>query len=60
MINEKEFEKSKAKIQLKNSFSNMLSSKSSDKFKSMGNLNSSLVVDDKKAQDKEDEADGKV
>ena len=45
---------------MKNSLSNMLSSKSSDKFKSMGNLNSSLVVDDKKAQDKEDEADGKV
>ena len=45
---------------MKNSFSNMLSSKSSDKFKSMGNLNSSLVADDKKEENKEDEADGKV
>lgn len=38
----------------------MLSSKSSDKFKSIGNLNTSLVVDDKKEDNKEDEADGKV
>ena len=47
---------------MKNSLSNFMSLKSSDKdnFKSMGNLNSSLVADDKKEENKEDEADGKV